>query len=147
MGNATQCGLLVSYFQQFLAAENYKELSLVTAEDTLSTQRIQDAIFLKSGEPEYSLFHDLVDESIKSAIKGIYGKFSTFTTPIVTQSMLQDFKNVFRQMLPVQYHAHQTMMGKPVNLSPDAALTDDQRMMEQLHDRFVLFDFMHLARA
>ena len=38
MGDATQCGLLVSYFQQFLAAKNYKELSLVTAEDTMSSR-------------------------------------------------------------------------------------------------------------
>ena len=73
--------------------------------------------------------------------------FSTFTTPIIIQSMLWDFNNVFCQMLPVQYHTHWTMMGKRVNLSPDVALTDDQRRKEQLHDRFVLFDFMYLTRA
>ena len=116
MGDATQCGLLVSYFEKFLATENLKESAVVTAEDTLSTQCIQDAISLKSKEPNFAMFRDLVDDRIKEAIQNIYGEFSTFTSPIITQSMLSNFDNAFCQMLPVQYHTHQTMMGRPVNL-------------------------------
>ena len=53
MGNATQYGLLVAYLKKFLSTENLKESSAVTAEDTLLTQQIQDAILLKSK-------HDLI---------------------------------------------------------------------------------------
>ena len=77
------------------------------------------------------------------AIVNIYGDFSQFTMPIITQSMLRDFDIVFQQMLPVQYHANQIMIGKPPWLIPDAPLTDEQRQKEQLWDCYTLFEFIH----
>ena len=46
-------------------------------------------MLLKSKDPSSKLFGDVVDNTIKEAIVGIYGEFSEFTTPIITQSMIR----------------------------------------------------------
>ena len=134
IGDATQGGILVSIFQQFLGVTTQKEIAMMEKECDLSTQWLKDTLYLKLNDHAFKLFKDLVDSTIRDTIVNIYGDFSQFTTPIITQSMLRDFESAFQQILPTQYHANQIMIGKPPRLIPDAPLTDEKRQKQQLWD-------------
>ena len=86
MGNAMQCGLMVSFFQQFMVIQTATESSIVVMEEDLSTSKIQDTITLQAGNHAFTLFQELVDDTIKNAIIDIYGDFSEFTSPIISPS-------------------------------------------------------------
>ena len=55
-------------------------------------------------------------------------------------------ENTFCQMLPEQYHAYRTLIGKPVKISRTKPLDEKQRRKEQLWDRFAFHEFLYHAQ-
>ena len=89
MGEAAQLGILVGFYQQFMGIEIEKKMVVQIQDGEVSTSSLQEIVLLKLNDPSFKLFRDVVDNTIKEAIVGIYGEFSEFTTPIITQSMIR----------------------------------------------------------
>ena len=64
-------------------------------EEAISTSRMHDVICVPNKNEKFKEFRNLVDSEIKNAIYSLYGQFSEFTQPIITQTMLCTMENAF----------------------------------------------------
>ena len=119
MGDAAQLGILVGFYQQFMGIATEQEILLQYQECEISTSQLQDEPFLKSNDPSFKLFTDVVDNTVKCAITSIYGNFSEFTEPIITQSMLRDMENAFRTILVTKDSEGTNGNLRSIELAPD----------------------------
>ena len=88
MGDAAQLGILIGFYQQKMGIETEKDIVIQVQDSEVLTLKLQKILFLKSNDPSFKLFPNTVDSIVKEAILDIYGNFSEFTTPIITQTML-----------------------------------------------------------
>ena len=70
---------------------------------------------LNDKEPGFVEFRNLVDSKMKLAVENLYGKFSEFTAPIISQATLAEFSECFKLKLPRQYFAIMVLLNKQVS--------------------------------
>ena len=114
-------------------------------EEAISTSRMHDVICVPNKNEKFEEFRNLVDSEIKNAIYSLYGQFSEFTQPIITQTMLRTMENAFRRLLPTQYHCIRSMMGKRLRKNPSET-TQEQEVKERQWDRFPFYTFIQQSR-
>ena len=110
--------------------ENYKAAPL-------SDERFLN--HLDIDDQSLTVFRTYIDSVCKETIDGLYGRFSTFAMPILTQSTLTNFVNQFKLTLPTQYKALLCMIGKDDN-------TERILRNKWLWDRCTFYMFIHLMQ-
>jgi hypothetical protein len=107
----------VSDFYSLLLKEHDKEEQLKTYKNApISTERITKYLELADKHPAFVEFCTALDDSIKDAIVDLYGKFSEFTTPLISQRTIAGFANRFKTTLPIQYNAILVFLNKHVSI-------------------------------
>ena len=86
---------------------------------------MHEMICVDNKDNAFEEFKSIVETTIKDAVFSLYGQFSEFTHPIITQDMLIIMENAFRHLLPTQYHCIRSMMGKDIRKDP-LTTTPDQ---------------------
>ena len=98
----------ISKKESELEFENYKN-------STISDKRFRSHLVVASNDVGLCSFKTYVDEICRVAIDNLYGRFSTFASPILSQTVLMNFTNQFKVSLPTQYKAILTLIGKDDN--------------------------------
>ena len=140
-GNVTLSTMPTGYYQKYIAVEKMKLQHQAELEDAVSTTKLHNIISVPNNDDAFEKFKNLVDTDIKEAVIGLYGEFSEFTQPIITQDMFRDLENAFRCLLPTQYHCICSMMGKGIQKDP-LTTTTDQEILEHQWDRYAFFTFI-----
>ena len=91
--------------QKEVEISNYKNA-------TISDVRFQKHLCLSQGDESMKTFVSKIDRVCRAAIDNLYGKFSTYATPILSQRVLNEFVTDFKEMLPTQYKAITFLIGK-----------------------------------
>lgn len=55
---------------------------------------------LDHNDANYIAFREYVDDNVKFVINELCGKFTIFTEPILTSTLLRNFENKFKELLP-----------------------------------------------
>ena len=140
-GNVTLSTMLVGYYQKYKAVEKLKLQHQADLEEAVSTSRMHDIICVKNKDSAFKEFRNVVDYDIKNAEYSLYGQFSEFTLPIITQEMFRTMENTIRHFLPTQYHCICSMMGKLARKDPETT-TPEQEMRERQWDRYAFYTFI-----
>ena len=144
-GDVTLSTMLVGYYQKYKAVERMKLQHQVDLEEAVSTARMHEMICVENNDDAFEEFKVVVDSTIKKAVFSLYGQFSEFTLPIITQDMLINMENAFRRLLPTQYHCIRSMMGKAVRRDPSTT-TQEQEFRERQWDRYAFYTFIQQCR-
>ena len=153
VGDCAQCGMLVSFYQHRLSQQTEKEMQLQQSQKSISTKRLQNLLMVDANDENFIAFRNIIDDMVKSAICQLYGRFSEYTQPIITQSMLRHMENAFRSLLPVQYHACRAMIGKQsvINIDSEETMNNDSSplniRLNQTWDRYILYLFIQQCRV
>ena len=83
----------------------------------ISTKRFTEYLALADKNPAFVQFRDALDDYIKNEIDNLYGKFSEFTTPLISQAAIAGFADRFKTKLPVQYNGILVLLNKHVSVS------------------------------
>jgi hypothetical protein len=73
--------------------------------EPISTERLTRHLNLDNRDPTFIAFKTYFDHVAKDAIMDVYGGFSAFTTPLLTQRVLAEVADKFKQDLPQLYSA------------------------------------------
>ena len=153
VGDCAQCGMLVSFYQHRLSQQTEKEMQLQQSQKSISTKRLQNLLMVDANDENFIAFRNIIDDMVKSAICQLYGRFSEYTQPIITQSMLRHMENAFRSLFPVQYHACRAMIGKQsvINIDSEETMNNDSSplniRLNQTWDRYILYLFIQQCRV
>lgn len=82
----------------------------------ISTDRLTHKFNLADNDPNLVAFHIEVEEMIKHAMSSTHGKFSEFTTPLLTQTDLIAITNKFKVALPSHYEIISILLNKTVSV-------------------------------
>ena len=83
----------------------------------ISTKRFTEYLALADKHPAFVQFREALDDYIKNEIDNLYGKFSDFTTPLISQAAIAGFADRFKTTLPVQYNGILVLLNKHVSAS------------------------------
>ena len=110
-------------------------------ESKISSKRIIAQYSLPASDEGFKTFSKKFDDVTKSAVLGIYGKFSEFTTPILSLDKITELANVFQAQIPRYYEMISTLLNREqysrLKRSHDSKL---------LWDHFILYTFCMLMR-
>ena len=140
-GDVALSTMLSGYYQKYVAIKKMELQQHSDLKEAVSTSRMHDVICVPNKNVKFEEFRNLVDSEIKNAIYSLYGQFSEFTEPIITQIMLHTMENAFRRLLPTQYHCIPSMMGKRLRKNPSET-TQDEETKERQWDRFAFYTFI-----
>jgi hypothetical protein len=82
--------------------------------EPISTERLTRHLHLDQSDPTFVAFRDYFDSVAKAAIMDVYGGFSAFTTPLLSQHMLAEVAERFKQDLPHIYSTISLLLNKQV---------------------------------
>ena len=116
-GDVALSTILAGYYQKFVAVEKIRLQQNADLEEGIATSRLHDVICVPHKRPVFEEFRDLVDSSIKTAIYSLYGQFSEFMKPIITQDMLRTMENPFQRLLPIQHSPHMMLTNKAMRFA------------------------------
>ena len=103
-GDVTLSTMRVGYYQKYKAVERLKLQHQADLKEAVSTSRMHEMICVDNKDNALEEFKKVVKSKMKNAVFSLYGQFSEFTLPIVTQDMLKIMENALRCLLPTQYH-------------------------------------------
>ena len=83
----------------------------------ISTKRFTEYLELADKHPAFVEFRTALDDYIKNAIDNLYGNFSEFTTPLISQAAIAGFADKFKSTLPIQYNGILVLLNKHVSTS------------------------------
>ena len=83
----------------------------------ISTKRFTEYLSLPDKHPAFMEFRDALDDYIKQEVDNLYGKFSEFTTPLISQAAIAGFADKFKTTLPIQYNGILVLLNKHVSTS------------------------------
>jgi hypothetical protein len=111
-------------------------------ESKISSKRIIAQYSLPAcDEQGFKTFSRKFDDVTKAAVLDIYGKFSEFTTPILSLDKITELANVFQAQIPRYYEMISTLLNREqysrLKRSHDSKL---------LWDHFILYTFCMLMR-
>ena len=138
-GDRMQSYVLKSYLQQINLKREGKLLLKNYRLAPVSDDRLKAHIGLASDSEPLREFKAYIDSVCKKTIDSLYGRFSTFASPILTQPVLTNFTNQFKLILPVQFKVLVSMIGKDDN---------KERTLKNkwLWDRYAFYQFVHMLR-
>jgi hypothetical protein len=99
--------LLMSKALATTQIETYKK-------EPISTERLTRHLNLDQGDPTFITFKEYFDSVAKAAIMDVYSGFSAFTTPLLTQRVLAEVAEKFKQVLPQFYSTISLLLNKQV---------------------------------
>jgi hypothetical protein len=105
---------LQTYELLMAKALSAKQLDAYKAEP-ISTERLTRHLNLSDKDPKFIEFRNHIDTVTKNAILEVYGNFSEFTTPILTQHTLSEFAELFKTTLPQHYTTLSLLLNKQVS--------------------------------
>ena len=100
-------GLLLKEHDFAAQTKTYKDAPI-------STKRFTEYLALADKHPALVDFRKELDDYIKNAIDNLYGKFSEFTTPLISQAAIAGFVDKFKTTLPIQYNGILVLLNKHV---------------------------------
>jgi hypothetical protein len=110
-------------------------------ESKISSKRIIAQYSLPASDEGFKTFSRKFDDVTKAAVLDIYGKFSEFTTPILSLDKITELANVFQAQIPRYYEMISTLLNREqysrLKRSHDSKL---------LWDHFILYTFCMLMR-
>jgi len=110
-------------------------------ESKISSKRIIAQYTLPASDEGFKTFSRKFDDVTKAAVLDIYGKFSEFTTPILSLDKITELANVFQAQIPRYYEMISTLLNREqysrLKRSHDSKL---------LWDHFILYTFCMLMR-
>ena len=83
----------------------------------ISTKQFTEYFALADKHSAFVEFQTALDDYIKNAIDNLYGNFSEFTTPLISQATISGFADRFKTTLPVQYNGILVLLHKHVSKS------------------------------
>jgi len=111
-GDSMQVYVIYSHLQVWVAKKEHKAEFKNYKNSQISDQRLKQHIHLMSSDENLKEFKTYVDGICKKLIDNLYGRFSTFATPILNQCILTTFVNQFKLIMPRQYKMIISMIGK-----------------------------------
>ena len=104
-GDRLQSYAMYSHLSSRLAKKE-KDSEIVKYKNAeISDSRLKKHLSLKAGNEQLRAFVSFVDSSCLNAIDRLYGRFSTYSSPILSQDVLNCFVSKFKTLLPTQYKA------------------------------------------
>ena len=140
-GDVALSTILTGYYKKNVAIEKMKLQQQADLEEAVSMLRMYDVICVEHKNDAFKEFRSIVDSEIRDAIYVLYGQFSEFTQPIITQTMLRTMENTFRRLLHTQYHCIHSMMGKPIRKDPSKT-TPEQEIKECQYNCYTFYTFI-----
>jgi hypothetical protein len=67
----------------------------------MSTNQINN--HLEHNDPVFVIVRDKIDDTTEKAVDDLCGKFSEFTSPLLSQSTIAELADLFKMKLPIQY--------------------------------------------
>jgi len=115
--------------------------SNVVQKAEISTERQINTLDLKASDETFNNFISFLDEKCIEGLDIVYGKFSGFTSPILSQLQLGAISDKFKATMPRNYHAISSLLNK----STKSNFTRLQKVKGQW-DRDVLYTFLTILR-
>ena len=81
----------------------------------ISSKRFMDYLELDEQHEPFVAFRNDLDAHMKSSIDELYGNFSEFTSPLVSQETIAKFADQFKTSLPIQYTSITVLINKHVS--------------------------------
>jgi hypothetical protein len=82
--------------------------------EPISTERLTRHLHLDNKDPTFQAFREYFDGVAKAAIMDVYGGFSAFTTPLLSQHVLAEVADRFKTDFPQFYSAISIFLNKQV---------------------------------
>ena len=87
-------------------------MNLVVQTADISTAKLVKELELDASDASFWRFQTFVEEKCLHALDSMYGQFSSFTGPVLTQRTLSAISDAFKTTLPKQYHSISTLLNK-----------------------------------
>jgi hypothetical protein len=99
-------------YQQKTSSSAHLVNQLKYKESTISSKRINAQYSLPACDEGFKTFSKKFDDVTKAAVLDIYGKFSEFTTPILSLDQITELANVFHKEIPHYYEMISTLLNR-----------------------------------
>ena len=110
-------------------------------ESKISSKRIIAQYSLPASDEGFKTFSRKFDDVTKAAVLDIYGKFSEFTTPILSLDKITELANVFQAQIPRYYEMISTLLNRE-----QYSQLKRSHNSKLLWDHFILYTFCMLMR-
>ena len=105
-------------------------------ESKISSKRIIAQYSLPASDEGFKTFSRKFDDVTKAAVLDIYGKFSEFTTPILSLDKITELANVFQAQIPRYYEMISTLLNR-----------EQYSRLKRSHNSKLLWDHFILCSA
>ena len=129
-------------YQQKTSASAHLVNLLKYKESTISSKRIAAHYSLPASDEAFKSFVKTFDDVTRAAVLDIYGKFSEFTTPILSLDQITLLANAFRNKIPHYFEMISTLLNRERYVRHKRA----QYSQKKLWDHFILYTFCMLMR-
>ena len=117
LGDKTAFIEVSNHYGLLLREHDFAAQSNTYKNSPISTKRFTEYLSLPDKHPAFMKFRDALDDYIKQEVDNLYGKFSEFTTPLISQAAIAGFADKFKTTLPVQYNGILVLLNKHVSTS------------------------------
>ena len=104
---------VINHLQSLVKGKEHVAVSKVVKKSEISTESLVKELHLNANDDQFVAFRTYVDDTHLQALDTMYGKFSGFTSPILSQSQLTSISDTFKSTLPKYYHAFSSLLNKP----------------------------------
>ena len=111
-GNAAPSINITGHVRSFLKDNKNLAVAKVVQQSEVSTENLVKCLELKATKPAFIAFCNFVDDTCLNALDAMYGSFSAFTSPILSQRQLSAISDMFKTTLPRYYHALSAVLNK-----------------------------------
>ena len=140
-GDSGPTGAIVNHICGFICNLEAPAVTNVVNKAEISTDRLVNKLELKASDPAFVRFREFIDEQCIQSLDSIYGEFSGFTSPILSQKQLSAISDMSKLTLLKHYHAISSLLNK-VN---KATVTRLQNLHGQW-DHDILYHFITISR-
>ena len=102
LGNKTGFIEVSNHYGLLLKEHDFTAQTKTYKDAPISTKRFTEYLTLADKYPAFVKFGTALDDYIKNEIDNLYGKFSEFTTPLISQAAIAGFADRFKTTLPIQ---------------------------------------------
>ena len=117
LGDRTGFIEVINHYGLLLKEHDFAAQTKTYKDAPISKKRFTEYLTLADKHPAFVEFRTSLDDYIKYVIDNLYGKFSEFTTPLISQAAIAGFADKFKTTLLVQYNGILVLLNKHVSTS------------------------------
>ena len=111
-GHAVPTVQIINHLQTHVKQNEATAVNSVVPTADISTATLIKELELNASDANFWRFQTFAEEKCLHALDSMYGQFSRFTGPVLTQRTLSAISDAFKTTLPKQYHSISALLNQ-----------------------------------